>query len=265
MHATIKKNILKPGLLSHTNRQCDVVIEETANGRTEEIVVEVKQRSRQIDVKEIDAFSGMLRDIGISRGLLVTSKGFSKAAINRAHFGHEDIQLDVLRFDSFESFQTFSAIPYAGDCGVLIRAPLGWVVDGKRTGIAPAFLYQQGLTLKQARQRNEFMYVNFWKAESVGYVDQLVERQINDMVRVYGGFPYTIDNLDLGPKYQARIRTAYLSESIVEVSGFIEFQAFIFFCVAICSPLSRKRILAKVENLLSVALPIGVHQPPQVS
>lgn len=263
MHANIRNNVLKPGLLSHINRQCDIVIEETIDGYVEEIVVEVKQRSRQIDVKEIDAFSGMLRDIGIHRGILITSKGFSKAAINRAHFGHEDIQLDVLCFDDFKTFQAFGAIPYAGDCGVLIRAPLGWVVDGRRTGLAPAFLYQQGLTLKQAQRRGEFMYVNFWKTIKKGYIDQLIERQVVDMTRVYGSLHHTIDNLDIHPEHQTRVRTSYLSESVIEISGFIEFQDFIFFCVALCPPLSRRRIFTKVENLLRVALPIGIIQPQQ--
>ncbi|MEQ8267299.1 MAG: restriction endonuclease [Parvibaculum sp.] len=257
-HATIQKNILKPGLLSRTNRQCDITIEETVDGKIEETIVEVKQRARQIDVKEIDAFSGMLRDIGVNRGILITSKGFSKAAINRAHFGYQDIQLDILCFEDFNSFQGFCGIPYANNNGILIRAPLGWVVDAQKTPFALAWLYQRGLTLDQAQQRKEFMYVNFWKTRKKGFIDQLIKRQNVRMINVYGDVPITVDNLEVHPQHQIRLRTAHLAENLTEISGFVEFEKFIFFCVAFCSPVSVKRITKKVENLLRAAVPLSM-------
>lgn len=59
----------------------------------------------------------------------IALEGYTPAAINRAHYDDLDVILDVLNLDALKMFQGRTAIPYAGEHGVSIMAPFGWVVD----------------------------------------------------------------------------------------------------------------------------------------
>jgi len=59
-------------------------------------------------------------------------------------------------------FQAFFFLFYAGSNGVILPAPFGWVIDGRKTKTWVACLYQRGLDVDQALKKHEFMYVQFW-------------------------------------------------------------------------------------------------------
>ena len=63
---------------------------------------------------------------------MVSVKGYSKAALLRASNDDVDLDLEIVSLGDFRQWQAAGAIPYAGRNAILLPAPLGWVVDGKR-------------------------------------------------------------------------------------------------------------------------------------
>ena len=146
--AEITHNITLPGRYSKIDRQIDVLIEDYAAGDRIRIIVDGKYFSKNIDVKEVECFIGMMQDVGADKRLLITQKGYSKAAIMRAHNDPNRIELDILNFEELKQFQGFGALPYSGKHGVIMPSPFGWVIDATRREGTLATLYQRGLTLK---------------------------------------------------------------------------------------------------------------------
>jgi len=73
------------GRISGTLRQIDVLIDarhETDNSRR--IIVDAKTRKRKIDVTHVEAFKGVMEDVGATHGYLVCSAGHTEAAEKRA-------------------------------------------------------------------------------------------------------------------------------------------------------------------------------------
>lgn len=102
----------------------------------------------------------MVEDIDAAQGILITSKGYSQAAINKAYYGPTDIELDILNFDELKQFQGFKGITYSGWHGAIVPAPFGWIVDGSNREGSIANIYQRGKSYEDATKDGEFIYVN---------------------------------------------------------------------------------------------------------
>src|SRR5262249_5035699 len=73
------------GRLSDKSRQIDVLLDlrhDTDNSRR--VIVDAKRRQRKLDVKDVEAFEGLMKDVGAHHGFLVSSTGYSGAAQRRA-------------------------------------------------------------------------------------------------------------------------------------------------------------------------------------
>lgn len=73
------------GRISDSLRQIDVLIDsrhDTDNSRR--IVVDAKKRRRKIDVKDVEEFEGLMKDVGATHGYLISPSGCSKTAERRA-------------------------------------------------------------------------------------------------------------------------------------------------------------------------------------
>ena len=123
----IKRNVVLPGRHSGVPRQIDVLIEAPMLDSPARIIVDAKHRTDPIDVKDVESFLSMMADVGAHRGLIVSSSGYTKAALTRAHADpSHDLELDVLSLDDLKHFQGPLAIPYSGTSGVMLPAPFGW-------------------------------------------------------------------------------------------------------------------------------------------
>ena len=258
--AEITLDARKTGLYSKTERQIDILIEQYVAGNRIVIAIDGKYLNKKVDVKAVESYIGMLEDIGAHKGLLVSKEGFSEAAYNRAHFGPTEIELDILNFEELKRFQAYGAIPYAGDCGALIPAPFGWVVDIQATPAWLATLYQQGRTLDEAMKDAEFMYVHFWNRRKDGHdLEDLLKLQKENLLKVDQecviDFIPTIKRKDA----ETKIRVAYVSQyPSPEYTGFVQFTDFIFFCV-LFSPENRlKSNIRKLENIMEAVKPIKI-------
>jgi hypothetical protein len=126
--ATVTADVRLEGKLSGASRQIDMLVEQTLAGKRLQTVVEAKHYQRPIDVKHVEAFIGALRDVGIPRGVMISSSGYTRAAAQRALGEDVEVDLDIFSLSEFLEWQFPGGLPYAGDNGVVLDAPLGWVL-----------------------------------------------------------------------------------------------------------------------------------------
>jgi hypothetical protein len=85
MGTSVTPNASLIGSISGAPRQIDVLVDARFEGDCKRrIVLDAKLRSRKVDVKDVESFEGMMRDVGASRGILVCTKGYTEAARRRA-------------------------------------------------------------------------------------------------------------------------------------------------------------------------------------
>lgn len=258
--ADVRRNVLIEGRYSKTKRQVDILIEDYVAGTRFRIVVDGKFFTEKVDVREVETFIGMLNDVEAHQGLLITRKGFTQAAINRAYYDPLDVELDILNFSDLKLFQGFCAIPYAGDNGVVIPAPFGWVIDGTRRQGCVATLYQRGLTLEEAGLAKQWMYINFWaKDENAKTLDELISLQEKKILLRFPTAKFSYQNTIKREDARTAIRKIDIpSYPTPEYTGFAEFKDFIFFCVLFTPEELAKKNLRKLEYIIAKALPVKV-------
>lgn len=104
---TITSDVDLPGRLSRVDRQIDILVEGSFAGIARAIMaVDCKCWSSKVDVKDMEAFIGLLDDVGVHLGMLVTTKGFTPAAERRAtHVLQEVVPLvEIAVFDRASSW-----------------------------------------------------------------------------------------------------------------------------------------------------------------
>jgi hypothetical protein len=132
-NARVTHDARRPGKLSGAARQIDVLIEETVHGEILTTVVDAKQYSRPLDVTDVEAFLGLLRDVEAPRGIMVSAKGYSKTALARAFRDDVDLDLEICSLDDYAQWQAPGAIPYSGRNAVVLPAPVGsWMESAAR-------------------------------------------------------------------------------------------------------------------------------------
>lgn len=262
---SIQKNVQQKGRYSKRSRQIDILIEQTFNGRTIKTVIDCKYYNRKVDVKKVESFIGMIDDLNVDRGILITDLGYTKAALDRAYFNPRHIELDIYSINDFkEKFQSSIAIPYVSKYGVFIIAPLGYCIDCSRNGFSQCTLYQKGLTFEEAAANYEFSYAGIYmKSNEVSSVFDLNDSQVLSMKNHYRKFRYEMINPEITPKEPILIRLAeYDNKPFIEITGIIEFEDFLFFVVWFCTKNTKMRNLRKLEVLLSRTIPVNIRHEP---
>lgn len=256
-------NVHLPGTLSGTQRQIDILIKSTLYGQPFTTVIDAKMYNKPIDVKSVEEFLGLLKDVGANRGLMVTTQGYSKAAIERSHRDDADIELDVMSIAEFKEFQGPHGIPYSGDKAVMMPAPFGWVFDISDAHPFSAALYQRGRTFNQAARAYEFAYFNFWHKEVPGTpttIDGLIKIQNADLWDENPDIKISEVDFEYSGTFPAKIRLAKRPHHPAwEYTGLIEFPDFIFFIVMFTLPQLANRNLRKLIEMMHWAKPISIN------
>ena len=100
--AEVRFDTTLPGRFSGIERQIDVLVTDIFAGlEKHQMIVDCKCFSRPIDVIHVEAFAGLLDDVNIPLGRLVTNRGFTEAARRRARHVREAV-LEVIEIDDFE-------------------------------------------------------------------------------------------------------------------------------------------------------------------
>jgi hypothetical protein len=89
-----------PGRFSGIDRQIDVVVRGRFAGLNGEylMVVDCKCIKERIDVTQVETFGGLVQDVGAPLALMVTTQGYSDAAVARAK-AFSAMLLDVVELD----------------------------------------------------------------------------------------------------------------------------------------------------------------------
>jgi len=222
--ADIKHDVEVDGRFSKTKRQIDILIEDYVAGNRIRIVVDAKYFSQNVDVKAVESFIGMLSDIEAHKGLLITQKGYSDAAIKRAFNDQGDVELDILNFEELKNFQGFTAIPYAGENGVLLPAPFGWLIDARTSPAWLALIYQRGIDLDEAQLKGERMYINFWDRKKDGRsLEDLLLIQEKNLKQTDKDLKLTYIDTVRRNDARTKIRIAEMNNyPTPEITGFVE-------------------------------------------
>jgi hypothetical protein len=93
--ATIKQNEKIVGRRTGRKRQIDISIRTKVGSEEVLIIVECKRLNRKCDVKEVEAFIGLKQDVGAPMAIMVSTKGFSRAAYKRA----KDEAISLYRYE----------------------------------------------------------------------------------------------------------------------------------------------------------------------
>lgn len=250
------------GRYSKVERQIDVLVEGRVAGRKIRIIIDGKLYSEKIDVKGVENFIPMIADVKADQGILITSKGYTSAAINTAYYGPTEVELDILSFEELKQFQGFGGFPYNGKHGAMMPAPFGWIIDVTKRDFTIATLYQRGKTFAEAQEGGEWMYVNL-----VGYnddvpdLDALIKLQEEDTLAHHpkATFDYSLSFKRSDGK-EIRIRKIEREElPFQEYTGFIDFENFVFFIVLFTPIELSDKNIRKLEYLLERTLPIDVN------
>lgn len=261
--AEVTLDVRLPGSLSEASRQVDILIREDVLGQCVTTAVDAKHHGRPIDVKHVEAFIGLLRDIGVERGVLVSKAGYTRGAYQRAFADDLDLDLDIFSLDEFERWQGAVGIPHSGSAGVVLPAPLGWVVDAESVQVGLTRLYQRGLTFDQAARQRQWMYVDIWHRKPPAEdLYELLEIQAQRIEKhVDGGKITSVSFPELRRDERCAIRhfEAPLYPT-VEIAGFVEFERFIFFAVLFTPLVVQRRNTRKLEHILRRVLPVQVER-----
>jgi len=129
-NARVVPNTHLPGLRSGRDRQIDVLVELKIGGCEIKIAFDSKCYKRKVDVKHVESFLGMLDDIRVSQGVLVTTKGYTKAAYDRAQRESRDVDLQILNPARLSEYQFIGCLWFWRDgVAAVVEPPNGWVVD----------------------------------------------------------------------------------------------------------------------------------------
>lgn len=258
--ARVSYNVRLRGAKSGADRQIDILVEEETPGGLLKTVVDAKYYGRTIDVKHVEEFIGLLDDVGVDRGIMITNRGYSKAALARAFNDDVDVDLDVFTLDDFKQWQVAFAIPYAGRNGVVLPAPVGWVVDASRHPGILARLYRRGLSFKEAANINEFMYLNIWdRRPPVSDLDQLLANQRQGILKAFPDATIVVRDLGIRTDHATVVRRAEIATyPSAEITGFVEFPTMIPFIVLFTPLVVERRNVRKLEYILKKLLPLHV-------
>lgn len=113
MDVSVTPNATIRGSISGVQRQIDVLVDARWDeGVERRIIFDAKLRKRKVDVKDVESFEGMMRDVRASRGVLICSSGYTEAALRRAE---QYIDIRILDADEAEALD-FAAIDTCANC-----------------------------------------------------------------------------------------------------------------------------------------------------
>ncbi|MBW4621942.1 MAG: restriction endonuclease [Cyanosarcina radialis HA8281-LM2] len=232
--AILKKNTKLRGRLSDALREIDLLIEVEILGHSLQIAIECKDWNSKLDVADIDSFVGKLKDVGISKGVIISRLGYTEAAYRRARKEIE-LQLQVLDFDNLPSHYGFWGVPYRGDVGAVILAPNGWVINNEMPDSfwlhQLCWLHPYEFLPEEAGRKKHLCYFNVLPIVGNENLQSLFNSQD---LRVKEKDPRSKIDYQEEPSPNGTViyrRIDYIKDGYVEFTGGIEADDFFAYCV----------------------------------
>jgi len=208
----VEHNTFLEGYLSQRKRQIDVLLTSEVRGVVTRVVVDCKCINRAIDVPRVESFLGFLRDVRADAGIMVTTVGYSDAAMRRANNDELDVALDVIRREPLSHSQAdIGGIIYIGRHKLYLVAPIGWVVSdaqGRPFGHWAVFT-PRGHSLREAMEAGEWIEVDFFKRDlgsPASAVDRFIEDRFRELMIAYPRATMDADDTPLREKERTFVR-----------------------------------------------------------
>lgn len=111
--AKIRKKEKILGKRSKTLREIDISLRQKVGQYNVFVAMDCKDYKRPVNVKDIEAFIGLIKDVGANKGAIVSASGFTQAARTRA----TDAGIDIYRLVDAEKhdWQCYVSIPVLCD------------------------------------------------------------------------------------------------------------------------------------------------------
>jgi hypothetical protein len=250
------------GKYSEIERQIDVLIEGNILNERIKIIVDGKNYSKKLDVKAVDSFISMAKDVEATHGILITNHGYSEGAYKRAYNDPSNIELDILRFDDLLKYQGFGGIVHKHNYGFVFPNPFGWIVDNSPANIGIGRSYQRGLSFETAISIPEFMYFditlyeyefkNF--SELKVFQDDDTKYYFPDCIITYEDFPVIYADRKVTLRFIDR------QNGNTEITSFIDYDEYCVFIVLYCKKYLIDRNLRKLKYVVDNMIQMNVIQ-----
>lgn len=103
---TVIPNARINGFISQRKRQIDVLVDYRFDSDlNRRVIFDAKYRNRPIDIKEVESFERLMKDVGAQRGFIICSNGYTKAALRRAQ---EHIGIKLISSEALNTFDIHS-------------------------------------------------------------------------------------------------------------------------------------------------------------
>lgn len=249
-NASITHNVKRPGIISKTQRQIDILIEETVARFKLSIIVDCKYFNKKVDVKDVESFLSFLLDLKASKGVMITNKGYTQAAQNRATNDTQDVELRIIDFKDLDKFQSFAAIPISGSHCAIVSAPDGWVIDANPQGPYLASIYPAGMSQEEAFHNDGFIYLIFsHKDTKMPDLNSLIAYQDREARQRYRApkfeFMQGIERKDCSTRM--RILTSDSFPNTVDCTMFMDFPETVLFATLLSPKIKLDAYQRKLE------------------
>ncbi|MCS4164770.1 hypothetical protein M2419_001851 [Sphingobacterium sp. BIGb0116] len=91
------------GIYSKAERQIDFAIRDNMAGKKILGIADCKYYNKNINIKMVESFIGMMQDVNANFGFLITNRGYSQAAKNRVRYSN--LKLDVLELNELNEIE----------------------------------------------------------------------------------------------------------------------------------------------------------------
>lgn len=90
-NASVQTNERIVGTITEVPRELDITVRIPATPAPLLMVVDCKDYARPVDVKAVEAFLGLVEDVGANKGAMISAKGYTEAAGRRARAACVDL------------------------------------------------------------------------------------------------------------------------------------------------------------------------------
>ena len=89
--STVEQDVRIRGRRSKVEREIDIVVRTHAGQYELFVAIDCKDYKRRVNVKDVEAFVGLAKDVGANKAAIVAASGFTAAAKNRARDAGVDL------------------------------------------------------------------------------------------------------------------------------------------------------------------------------
>lgn len=253
------------GLISGRSRQIDIYINGRFEGKEQIVIIDAKKYNKKINIKDVESMLSMVADIGANKGILVTSIGYSRSAINRAHNDTQDFELDILRPEDVSESCGLEAIIRKAKYGAIMLAPFGWIFNPNLVGRIGflTFAYPTGTLFEDSFKNRELIAIDIISKNAYPFT---IERYFNDREILMNINPDFIVRklIETRPIHKAKkvdvYENVFKNRNTKEFIGILDLEDFYIICYLECSCHFVERDIEKMLFVLENLRPLNVNQ-----